>query len=533
MSDVFDYIVVGGGSAGSLLAARLSNTPAHQVLLIESGRTDSNPFIGIPGGVFKVLEGGRDVCVYASEPESSLNGRPNFVPQGHVIGGGSSVNGMIYVRGQAQDYDTWAQMGCRNWAYQDVLPVFRDLESNERLASEFHGGEGELAVSDRQYGHPLSWAFVRAAQEAGLPYNEDFNGGRQEGVGFYQVTARQGRRWSSARAFLHAALERPNLKVMTETRVARVLIRDRRALGVELEDGRKISCTKEIALTAGALASPKILQLSGVGEAAHLVSHGIEVVADLPGVGENYHDHYEATVQGELKDPISLIGQDKGLKGLRHALQYALTRTGLMTTTIVEAGGFVDTVGAGLPDVQFHVLPTFVGFAERPAHPGHGISIGPCVLRPHSRGSVKLRSANPKDPALFTANALSDPADLDTLVRGVELSIRILEAPSLARLVQRRVMPEPGVERDPSAIRDYVRGVTKTVFHPAGTCKMGPSSDPRAVVDDQLRVHGIEGLRVCDASIMPVLISGNTNAPVMMIAERAARFMQSSATQGL
>ena len=521
----FDYIVAGGGSAGCVLAARLSENPAHRVLLIESGQRDTDKYIHIPATFFKVLEKGTDALFYASEPEKGLNGRPSIVPQGHVIGGGSSVNAMVYIRGSHQDYDTWAQMGCRNWSYEKVLPVFRDLENNQRLSGEFHGATGELKVSDRAFGHPLCWAFIRAAQEVGLPYNEDFNGAKQEGVGFYQTTSAGGRRWSAAEAFLRKAEGRANLTIVTGARVHKVTFDGRRASGVLLEDGTTHGARREIVLSAGALATPKILQLSGVGPAAHLREHGITVVADVPGVGENYQDHLEATVQAELKDPISMFGQDKGVDAVRHMLQYLLTKTGLLTSTVVEAGGFADTSGSGEPDVQFHVLPMFNGFADRPAEPGHGISIGPCVLRPQSRGSVRLRSANPRDSAMFVANSLSVEADVETLARGVELAIRIVEAPSLARLVKRRALPKPGVEKDPDALRDYVRSISKTVFHPSGTARMGVASDPMAVVDEELKVRGVEGLRVADASIMPRLVSGNTNAPTMMIGERAARFM--------
>lgn len=521
----FDYIVVGGGSAGCVLASRLSEDPSSRVLLIESGQRDTDKYIHIPATFFKVLEKGRDAIFYASEPEEGLNGRPSIVPQGHVLGGGSSVNAMVYIRGSRQDYDTWAQMGCRNWTYDKVLPVFRDLECNKRLSGEYHGIDGELTVSDRAYGHPLSWAFIRAAQEAGVPYNEDFNGARQEGVGFYQTTTSNGRRRSSAEAFLRKAEGRSNLSIRTASRVHKVEFEGKQAAGVLLEDGSKIKARQEVILAAGALATPKILQLSGIGPAAHLREHGIDVVVDLPGVGENYQDHLEATVQCETKDPISMFGEDKGLRAASHMLQYILTKTGLLSSTVVESGGFADTAGMGEPDIQFHVLPTFNGFADRPAEPGHGISIGPCVLRPQSRGSVRLRSPRPSDSALFVANSLAEQADVDTLVRGVQLAIRITEAPSLARLVKRRVLPKPGLEKDVEALRDYVRSVSKTVFHPSGTAKMGASSDPMAVVSEDLKVRGVKGLRVADASIMPRLVSGNTNAPTMMVGERAARFI--------
>lgn len=525
----YDYIIVGGGSSGCVLANRLSENPAHKVLLIESGRRDADPFIHIPATFFKVLGKGIDVHGYVSEPEKGLNGRPAIVPQGNVIGGGSSVNAMIYIRGHRNDYDTWSQMGCQGWSYEDVLPAFRALENNEALDGQYHGRRGTLHVSNPRHRHPLSEAFVKAATEAGLRANGDFNGANQEGVGFYQSTTHNGRRWSSAQAFLREAEKRPNLTIKTETKVARVLFEGKRASGVELLDGRRFNAAKEIVLTSGAIATPKILQLSGIGDAAHLSELGIPVVADLPGVGANFQDHLEVPVQGETRDPISILGHDGGIKAAYHMARYMLTKRGLLSSNVVESGGFVDTAGTGQPDIQFHVLPVLVGFADREPEPGHGLSIGPCFLRPHSRGTVKLRSADPNDAALFNANALSDPADVDTLMRGVETAIRILEAPSLDRLVKRRVLPKPGIEKDPDKLRDYIRSHAKTVFHPAGTAKMGRADDRTAVVGPELKVHGVEGLRVSDASIMPTLVSGNTNAPVMMIAARAAAFMTGKA----
>lgn len=522
----FDYIVVGGGSSGCVVAARLSENPANKVLLIESGAEDKNRWIHIPATFFKVLEGGKDVQLYASEPEKHMNGRPNLVPQGHVIGGGSSVNAMIYIRGASEDYDTWAQMGCRNWSYEKVLPVYRDLEGNQALSGEYHGTKGPLTVSNKRYGHPLCLAFVEAAQQAGMPFNSDFNGKTQEGAGFYQVTTSGGRRWSAAMAFLRDAERRPNLTIRTQSRVARILFEGRRASGVELENGDMILARREIIMCAGAIATPKILQLSGIGNGHELKALGLDVVADVPGVGENYQDHMETPVQGESIHPISMLGQDKGFAAARHMAQYVLTKTGLLTSNVVECGGFADVSGAGQPDIQFHVLPALVGFIDRAPEAGHGISISPCILRPKSRGTVKLRSANAKDTALFKSNAFADVSDLDTLMRGVKLGIKILEAPALAKIIKRRLLPKPGVEADDAALADYVRSTAKTVFHPAGTCKMGPATDRMAVVDETLKVRGVDGLRVADVSIMPTLVSGNTNAPAIMIGERASRFIQ-------
>lgn len=521
----YDYIIAGGGSSGCVLANRLSENSKNSVLLIESGKRDTDPWIHIPATFFKVLGKGEAVHPYASEPDNGLNGRPSIVPQGNVLGGGSSVNAMIYIRGHRNDYNTWAQMGCQGWSYDEVLPAFRSLENNETLGGTFHGRAGALHVSNPRHRHPLSEAFVQAATEIGLPFNPDFNGSEQEGVGFYQTTTHNGRRWSSAQAFLREAEKRPNLTVLTERRVGRILFEGKRATGVELLDGTRFFAAKEIALTAGAIATPKILQLSGIGDATHLNEHGIGVVADLPGVGTNYQDHLEVPVQGETHAAISMLGHDGGWRAALHMLRYLTTHRGLLSSNVVECGGFVDTSGTGQPDVQFHVLPAMVGFVDREPEPGHGLSIGPCYLRPRSRGTVRLRSADARDAALFNANLLSDPADLETLVRGVQTAIRILEAPALAKLVKRRVLPKPGVENDPQALRDYIRQTTKTVFHPAGTAKMGRADDRTSVVGPDLKVHGIEGLRVCDASVMPTLVSGNTNAPVMMIAVKAAAFM--------
>ena len=521
----FDYIVVGGGASGCVMASRLSENASKRVLLIESGRRDDDRFIKIPATFFKVIEKGRDIVAYVGDPSPGVNGRPSIVIQGNVIGGGSSVNAMLYVRGQAQDYDGWAAAGNPGWSYADVLPVFKALENNMELADAYHGTEGELHVSETGFHHPLCRAFIRAAQQRGFPYNPDFNGASQEGVGFYQTTTHNGRRWSAAEAFLRKAEGRSNLKIMTETRVARVVFEGTRAVGVELESGVSIKANAEVILCAGAIETPRLLQLSGVGDAEHLKSFGIKVVADLPGVGQNYQDHLESTVQAATRDPISFFEQDKGLKAVKHMAQYLMFRTGLLTSNVVECGGFVDVSNAGVPDVQFHVLPFMVGWADREPVHQHGLSIGPCFLRPKSRGSVRLRSAKPQDPALFDAGAFANEEDLEVLVRGVRKGIEILDAPARAKLVTRRVLPQAGIEKSDNELKDFVRQTAKTVFHPVGTVKMGADSDPMAVLDQQLRVRGTQGLRVADASAMPTLVSGNTNAPTMMIAERAARFI--------
>jgi|TARA_R110002126_G_scaffold86592_1_gene209038 choline dehydrogenase len=521
----FDYIVVGGGSSGCVMAARLSEDPAAKVLLIESGRKDNNRFIHIPATFFKVVEAGRDVMAYVGEKSELVNGRESYVLQGHVIGGGSSVNAMIYIRGQSHDYDGWGQMGNRGWSYSDVLPVFRDLENNMEIADEFHGTDGPLHVSETNFHHPLSRAFIRAAQQTGMPYNPDFNGGDQEGVGFFQTTTHDGRRWSAAMAFLRDAEKRPNLKIMTETRVARVTFEGNRATGVELEDGRAFAAAGEVILCAGAIETPRLLQLSGVGNGKDLKAHGIDVVADVPGVGENFQDHLEVNVQCQTSDPISLFKQDKGIAAAKHMAQYLAFRSGLLTSNVVESGGFVNVSGGDIPDIQFHVLPVMVGFVGRDPIPEHGMSVNPCVLRPQSRGSVKLRSKNPKDKALFNAGSFNVAEDMEVMLRGTKKAIDIFRAPALAAICKDFSLPSPQAVNDDDALRDFIRDTAKTVYHPCGTTKMAPQDDPMGVVDTELRVRGTKGLRVADASIMPRLVSGNTNAPVMMIAERCARFV--------
>ncbi|MFN3954345.1 MAG: GMC family oxidoreductase [Pararhodobacter sp.] len=523
MSD-FDYIVCGGGSAGCVLAAELARDPARRVLVIESGRRDRNPWIHIPATFFRVLRGGRDAVTYASQPEPGLGGRPCLVPQGHVLGGGSSVNAMIYIRGQAQDYDDWAAMGCEGWDWAQVLPVFRALEGNRVHGAPFHGRKGALTVSNPRHRHPLSEAFLAACQQAGLPASNDFNGAEQAGTGFYQTTTRDGRRCSAARAFLHPALKACDITLMTGARIDRVIIENARATGVRLADGRQFTARHEVIVCAGALATPLILMRSGLGPAAVLEAQGVPVLADLPGVGRNYQDHMAVPVEAETRAAISTHGQDRGLRAAGHMLRYLASRRGLLASNIVEAGGFVDTAGTGRPDIQFHMIPGFAGAPNTPPIDGHGISFSVCALRPAARGHLALASRDPLAQGRLQAGVLDHPQDIATTLRGLRLALSLLERPALKTILGPRRQPAPGAD-DEAALRAHIRASAKTVYHPAGTARMGHADDPEAVLDARLRLRGIRGLRVADASVMPVIVSGNTNAPCMMIGARAAQFI--------
>jgi len=528
MEEVYDYIVVGGGSAGCVVTQRLVDA-GKSVLLLEAGPADNTPFIHIPATYIRVI-GTERTWMYKTEPDPHIAGREMYVPQGRTLGGGSSVNAMIYIRGQKQDYDDWAALGCEGWDYDNVLPVFRRAENNQRLADPYHGNEGHLRVSDPQYRHPLSDAFVRAAQELQLPLSDDFNGASQEGFGYYQTTTHNKRRASTAATYLASVKDSKLLTARTEACVERLLFEENAVTGVQFRDaaGQQYVARsrEEVVLAAGAIGTPKLLQLSGIGHEADLKQFGIEPIRHLSGVGENYQDHMSAAVYGRTRQPISLYGAEKGLRAARHALQYFVLRSGLLTSTIIETGGFADTSDCGRPDVQIHVIPSLVDDPETNPPTGHGITISPCVLRPTSRGTVKLSSADPNAPPSITANNLSTREDIETLVRGIKLSRKILRAPALAELVDHELEPSPEEQISDEALEAYARRVAKTVFHPSCTCKMG--RDDKAVVDPRLRVHGIQKLRIADASVMPQIVSGNTNAPTIMIAERCADFILES-----
>lgn len=523
MSDC-DYIVIGSGSGGAVVTRRLIDA-GKSVILIEAGPSDRIPFVHIPGTFVRVI-GSRRTWPYATQPEAGANGRVMHVPQGRTLGGSSSVNAMIYIRGDAGDYDGWAAAGATGWAYDDVLPYFRKAESNARFADQFHGSEGPLRVSDPAYGHPLGYAFVRAGQQAGIRYNPDFNGAQQEGVGFYQSTTFDGRRGSTAVTYLKPVLGHRNLTVHTDTFAEKLVLSGDRVTGLtcRMKDGSSKSFTArhEVILCAGGVATPKLLQLSGIGDPADFAQHGIAVQHELPGVGKGFQDHVSASVYGATRDPISLFGADRGLKAIRHGLQYLLFRSGLLSSNVLEAGGFIDTAGQGRPDVQIHVVPSLVGDADREAPARHGISLNPCCLRPTSRGRVRIASGDPAAMPEIHANNLSTQEDIDTLVRGVEFCRNLLKAPALAKLVAEELAPGPdATSRD--AVESHCRNFAKTVYHPSCTARMG--TDENAVVDPELRVRGLKGLRISDASVMPKLVSGNTNAPTVMIGERCAEFL--------
>ncbi len=522
----FDYVVVGGGSAGCVLAARLAAESGDTVALVERGGKDTNRWIHVPATFFKVLQS-HDAETIMSEPDPTLNGNPFPVPQGRVLGGGSSVNGMIYMRGQARDYDDWEQKhGCKGWSYSDVLPVFRRQERNSRFTNSFHGADGRLVVSDPSAPHPVSRAVIDAAVSAGVPRNDDFNGKIQEGTGWYQITANNGQRQSAAFCFLKPELDRENLTLLTGLSAERVQIIDRKATALEArqKDGAEvlIIARKEIILTSGSFQSPKLLMLSGIGPKGELMRNGIEVVYPAPEVGANYQDHVGTPVTRRLKGVKGLHNADKGLAALKNGFDYFVLNRGLLTSNLLDAGACVDTGGCGRPDVQYNFAPFAPGLPGSPPLDFHAVQIHPMTMRPRSRGRLGLRSDNPTDAPRFEASMLDAAEDLETLRRGIRFAQEIFSQPGLRDIVGEEIWPGPGVNTaaGSNTLDDAIREQARTIFHPAGTCRMGP--DKTAIVDLELRVNGVENLRVADCSIMPALVSGNTNAPTMMIADRAA-----------
>lgn len=530
MGEAFDFVVVGAGSAGCVLAERLSLSGRHSVAVIEAGGSDRRFWVQTPLGYGRTFYDPAITWAYHAEPDPGLGGRSDYWPRGRLLGGSSSINAMVYIRGQPRDYDQWRQLGNVGWSYDDVLPYFRKAENNERIKDEFHGVGGPLNVADRPYTNPLSEVFVEAAEQAGIPRNADFNGAVQHGCGLYQVTQRNGARCSTAVAYLRPVLERPNLTVVTHAHATRVILEKARAVGIAYAHRGAIveaRAAREVLLAGGAINSPQLLMLSGIGPADNLINVGLKPVLDLPGVGKNLQDHLNINVINECKAPITLDSKSKGLASVLVLLQYALTRKGPGTSNVAEAGAFATCAGTGEPDVQFHFIPAYVIDHARVKVAGNGVTLHACCLRPESRGEIRLASHNWSDPPHIDPGYLGARTDLATLIAGLRKGREILAAAPFRKFLGHERFPGPAAQSD-AELETFIRTSAETEYHPVGTCRMG--SDPLAVVDQRLRVHGVSGLRVVDCSIMPTLVSGNTNAPAIMIGEKGAAMIAEDAT---
>lgn len=527
---MYDYIIVGGGSAGCVLANRLSAHPGLSVCLLEAGPPDTSPFIRVPLGMIHMMMSKRLNWQYYSEPQRHLDGRRLYYPRGKTLGGSSASNAMVYTRGHPSDYDHWAALGNRGWSYAELLPLFKRAEHHEAGPSAFHGVGGPLNVAAQRSPNVLSRVFVAAAVEAGYPPNPDFNGAVQEGVSCYEVTQKNGERWSVARAYLHPVRRRANLTVLTGTRAIRVRLEGARATGVDyLRRGRVETALagREVLVAGGAINSPQLLLLSGIGPEDGPPRHGIPLRHPLPGVGRNLQDHLDVLVVHRATQPVSLGISVGTLPALfKHLFDYLVHRRGPLTSNSAEGGGFVRSAPwVAIPDLQFHFTPAHLDGHARNLRSaaftmlGHGYALHACALRPASRGRVALRSADPTAAPLIDPDFLSDPGDLPLMIKGVRAARAVLAAAAFDPYRGEEIFPGGAVQTDADIAR-FIRRKAESIYHPAGTCKMG--HDAMAVVDDRLRVHGIAGLRVADASIMPTLVGGNTNAPAVMIGEKAA-----------
>ncbi len=527
MSEEYDYIIVGGGSSGCVLANRLTEDASARVLLLEAGGKDTHPLIHMPVGFAKMTTGPLTWGMVTA-PQKHANNREIPYAQARVIGGGSSINAEVFTRGHPADYDRWAhEEGCEGWSFAEVKRYFLRSEGNTFLAGEWHGTEGELGVSNLKEPQPMTRAFLQACQQRGIPYNPDFNGAVQEGSGIYQTTTKNGRRCSAAVGYLRPAMKRPNLTVRTGCLVHRIVVERGRAVGVDYaQKGTRTTAraASEVLLTAGAIGSPRLMMLSGMGPAAHLREHGIDVVADLPGVGENLTDHFGIDIVAELNGHQSLDKYNKPHWMAWAGAQYLLFGSGPVTSNVVEGGAFwYADRSLPIPDLQFHFLAGAGAEAGVPSVPkgSSGVTLNSYAVRPRSRGTVRLRSSDPAALPVVDPNFLGDPEDLKTSVEGVKISREIFEQAALQKHFRRICFPDDSV-RTQADYEAYARQFGRTSYHPTCTCKMGPESDPMAVVDPQLRVRGVDGLRICDSSAMPSLIGSNTNAPTIMIGEKAA-----------